>query len=102
MRPPTSLAGAAQGKEGAKKGRARRGARCALDAGDSEPGAIGRERGYSFIPAFDAAACHLSGVAGTRLCGLFARELRGAPFETLWQAGDRAAIRDLVTAVADE
>ena len=80
----------------------RRGARSAPERGDIEPGAIGRALGDSFILAFDAAACHPFRIAGTRLCGLFARELRGAPFETLWQRSDRTAIRDLVTAVADE
>ena len=80
----------------------RRGARSAPERGDIAPSGIGRALGDSFILAFDAAACHPFRIAGTRLCGLFARELRGAPFESLWQAGDRAAIRDLVAAVADE
>lgn len=80
----------------------RRGSRAAPERGDIEPGGIGRSLGDSFILAFDPAAAHPFRLAGTRICGLFGRELRAAPFETLWQEGDRAAIRDLVTAVADE
>ena len=80
----------------------RRGSRAAPERGDIEPGAIGRALGDSFILAFDPAAAHPFRLAGTRICGLFGRELRGAPFETLWRESDRAAIRDLVAAVADE
>lgn len=80
----------------------RRGSRSAPERGDVEPGEIGRCLGDSFILAFDAAAAHPFRLAGTRICGLFGRELRAASFETLWQEGDRAAVRDLVVAVADE
>jgi hypothetical protein len=80
----------------------RRGMRSAPERGDIEPGGIGRSLGDSFILAFDPAAAHPFRLAGTRICGLFGRELRAAPFETLWREGDRRAIRDLVTAVADE
>jgi hypothetical protein len=80
----------------------RRGSRSAPERGDIEPGAIGRSLSDSFVLAFDPAAAHPFRLAGTRICGLFGREVRGAPFETLWQESDRAMVRDLVVAVADE
>jgi hypothetical protein len=80
----------------------RRGLRSAPERGDIEPGGIGRSLSDSFILAIDAAAAHPLRLAGTRICGLFGREMRGAPFETLWQESDRETVRDLVVAVADD
>jgi hypothetical protein len=79
---------------------ARRGSRLAPERGDIEPGAIREILGDSFILAFDAAAEHPFRLAGTRVCALFARELKGAPFVQLWDHAGR--IRELAATVADE
>jgi hypothetical protein len=80
----------------------RRGLRSAPERGDIEPGGIGRSLSDSFILAIDAAAAHPLRLAGTRICGLFGREMRGAPFDTLWQESDRETVRELIIAVADD
>jgi hypothetical protein len=80
----------------------RRGARSAPERGDIEPGAIRSVLGDSFILTLDAAADHPFRLAGTRVCGIFGRELKGEPFVQLWDAGDRDQIRDLVAIVANE
>jgi hypothetical protein len=41
-------------------------------------------------------------LAGTRVCSLFGRELKGETFEALWDEGDGAAARDLLAIVANE
>ncbi len=80
----------------------RRGSRTAPERGDIEPGILGRALGDSFILCFDIAASHPLRLSGTRMCGLFGRELRRAGFETLWKDTDRASIRDLIATVADD
>ena len=80
----------------------RRGDRLAPERGDIEPGAIRRVLGDSFILSFDRNIDHPFRLAGTRVCAIFGRELKGEPFVHLWEAADRAHIRDLLTIVADE
>jgi len=80
----------------------RRGLRSAPERGDIEPGGIGRALSDSFILAIDAAAANPLRLAGTRICGLFGREIRGVSFETLWQESDRETVGDLIVAVADD
>ncbi|HEY1544878.1 MAG TPA: PAS domain-containing protein [Xanthobacteraceae bacterium] len=81
---------------------ARRGSRLAPERGDIEPGAIREILGDSFIIGFDPIADHPLRLAGTRVCALFGRELKGAPFVQLWDLEGRIAIRELVVTVADE
>jgi len=80
----------------------RRGDRLAPERGDIEPGAIRRVLGDSFILSFDRKIDHPFRLAGTRVCAIFGRELKGEPFVHLWEAADRAHIRDLLAIVADE
>src|SRR5262245_36590459 len=80
----------------------RRGARSAPERGDIEPGSIRSVLGDSFILTLDAAGDHPFRLAGTRVCAIFGRELKGEPFVQLWDAGDRDQIRDLVAIVANE
>lgn len=80
----------------------RRGERRAPERDDIEPGAIRRSLGDSFILAFDVPGGHPFRLAGTRLCGLFGRELRNEAFESLWDPLDRAAVDQLAMVVADE
>ncbi len=80
----------------------RRGSRLAPERGEIEPGAIREILGDSFIVTFDPAADHPFRLAGTRLCTLFGRELKGLPFMALWDAPNRSRIVALAAAVADE
>jgi hypothetical protein len=80
----------------------RRGARPAPERADIEPGAIRRILADSFILSFDANAGHPFRIAGTRVCALFNRELKAAPFLDLWSSASRNEVRDLVGIVAEE
>ncbi len=79
-----------------------RGRRPAPDRGDIEPGAIRRALGDTFILAFDAAADHPFRLAGTRVCALFCRELKGQPFAGVWEETQQSPLRELVAIVAEE
>jgi len=81
---------------------ARRGARRAPERSDIEPGAIRDILGDSFIIGFDVEAGHPFRLAGTRVCTLFGRELRGEPFMRLWDEASRELVGALVPTVADE
>jgi hypothetical protein len=81
---------------------AERGQRAAPERSDVEPGRIGRALGDSFLLALDSSGGHHFRLAGTRLCALFGRELKGLSFDLVWEKADRARMRDLVTLVADE
>jgi hypothetical protein len=80
----------------------RRGARAAPERGEIEPGAIRTALGDSFILSLDGAGEHSFRLAGTRVCSLFGREIKGEPFVGLWTESDRAATRDLLVIVANE
>lgn len=80
----------------------RRGMGSAPERGDIEPSAISTVLGDTFILSADPHDGHCFRLAGTRVCALFGRELRGEPFTTLWSASSRQAVRDLVAVVADE
>jgi hypothetical protein len=79
-----------------------RGERDAPERSDIDPGAIRGILGDSFLLAHDPATGCTFRVAGTRLCALFGRELRGEPFALLWDAESAAQIRDLVGIVVEE
>jgi hypothetical protein len=80
----------------------RRGARPAPDRGEIEPGAIRTALGDSFILGREAAGVPTFRLAGTRVCSLLGRELKGETFEGLWNESDRAALRDLLAIVGNE
>ena len=81
---------------------ARRGTRLAPERGDIEPGAIREVLGDSFILTFDPTGDHPFRLAGTRVCALFERELKGTPFVQLWDLAGRVRIRELAATVAGE
>lgn len=72
-----------------------RGERAAPDRSEIEPGAIRHLLADSLILELDPArrAAHLR-LAGTRVCALFGRELRGTAFADLWEGAESGAIRD--------
>jgi hypothetical protein len=80
----------------------RRGTRPAPDRGEIEPGAIRQALGDSFILSSEAGGAHTFRLAGTRVCGLFGRELKNVPFDATWDQADRTAMQDLLAIVANE
>jgi hypothetical protein len=80
----------------------RRNGRLAPERDDIEPGAIRGALGDTFILAFDPDRGHPFRVAGTRVCALFCREVKGTAFEALWSREARAEIRELVSIAAEE
>ena len=80
----------------------RRGRRRAPERTEIEPGAIRGALSDAFILSFDAARGYPVRVAGTRVCALFDRELRGEPFLRLWAADSRTIIAGLLAILGDE
>src|SRR5262249_23580086 len=78
----------------------RRGNRLAPERADIEPSAIRKVLGDTFV--LDAGGNHLFRIAGTRLCALFGRELKGDSFTRLWQRPGQTAIRELIAVVTEE
>jgi hypothetical protein len=82
--------------------RDRRGARMAPERGDIDPGAIRKALGDAFLLGLDTETDPAFRLAGTRVCALFCRELKGETFLTLWDNEDRGAVRDLLAVVSEE
>src|SRR5271167_4826162 len=81
----------------------RRGGRAAPERADIEPGAIRQALSDTFILELGAAADgHSFRLAGTRVCALFGRELKGESFIDLWDLGSRGPIADLLAISTDE
>ena len=80
----------------------RRGRRPAPERADIEPGAIRRLLADTFILSFEPRTGHPFRIAGTRVCALFGRELKGAAFLDLWAVGSREQVRDLIAVAANE
>lgn len=80
----------------------RRGLRLAPERGDIEPGAIRRILADTFMLAFDGRAGHPFRIAGTRVCAVFGRELKGEAFVDLWAAENQDLIREILDIVAQE
>jgi hypothetical protein len=78
----------------------RRGARPAPDRAEIEPGAMRTALGDSFILGSEPTTTFR--LAGTRVCSLFGRELKGEPFAGLWTPQDARAASDLLAIVANE
>src|SRR5712692_9928258 len=80
----------------------RRGRRPAPERADIEPGAIRRLLADTFILSFEPRTGHPFRIAGTRVCALFGRELKGEAFLDLWSPASRHDIRDLLAIITDE
>jgi hypothetical protein len=80
----------------------RRGQRLAPYREDVEPGPIARALSDTFILAAEPGAEHRFRLAGTRVCALFGKELKGAAFPELWRTTDRADIDALLGVVTNE
>ncbi len=80
----------------------RRGKRSAPERADIEPGAIRQVLSDAFILALDSGAGHPFRLAGTRVCALFGRELKGESFIGLWAAASQPIVSDLLAILIDE
>jgi hypothetical protein len=81
---------------------ARRGERLAPERGDIEPGAIRHVLSDAFVLASDGAAGYPVRLAGTRVCALFCRELKGEAFTAFWTQASKAVIVDALWSAANE
>jgi hypothetical protein len=80
----------------------RRGARPAPERTDIEPGAIRRVLGDTFVLEPYSGIGQPFRIAGTRLCALLTRELKGESFIGLWRRPDQAALRDMIDVIMEE
>ena len=58
--------------------------------------------GDTFVLEANGSAPPMFRLAGTRLCALFARELKGESFNRLWHKTGQTAVRELISVVMDE
>jgi hypothetical protein len=80
----------------------RRGNRLAPQRADIEPSAIRQVLGDTFVLATHGDTQHPFRLAGTRLCALFGRELKGESFIRLWERSGQNAMRELLAVVMEE
>jgi hypothetical protein len=80
----------------------RRRNRSAPERAEIDPGAIRGALADSFILAFNPLTNHPFRLAGTRVCALFGRELKGQAFVDLWDPPRQRQLNDLAAVVADE
>lgn len=80
----------------------RRGERPAPERADIDPVAIRHALGDTFILAVDFVDEPRFRLAGTRVCALFCRELKGEAFGALWDEPSRRSMQTLLNAMADE
>ena len=79
-----------------------RGERPAPERSDIDPAAIRHALGDMFILAVDFVEEHRFRLAGTRVCALFTRELKGEAFGGLWSDASGRLVRNLLNVVAEE
>ena len=80
----------------------RRGNRPAPERGEIDPGAIRPALADCFILSFNQLTNHPFRLAGTRVCALFGRELKGCGFIELCERSKHSQVNDLAAIVADE
>ena len=80
----------------------RRRNRPAPDRADIDPGEIRQALGDTFMLAADFVDQLRDRLAGTRVCALFGREIKGESFAALWSEDSRKQIDELVTVVTEE
>jgi hypothetical protein len=79
-----------------------RGRRPAPERAEIEPAAIRGILSETFILALDRPTGYPFRLAGTRVCALFNRELKGESFLTLWDQTSRRTVADLLSILIDE
>jgi hypothetical protein len=81
---------------------AKRGTRPAPDRSEIEPGAIRSVLSDAFILTLDRDARHPVRLAGTRVCALFDREIKGESFLDFWAAPGRPVVEGLLSILSEE
>jgi hypothetical protein len=79
-----------------------RGHRSAPERSEIEPDEIRDVLGDSFVLAPERATDYRFRLGGTRVCALFAQELKGRAFLDLWDLSSRALVRETITVIATE
>ena len=79
-----------------------RGEHSAPARSEIDPGAIRHALGDTFMLSADFIDGIRFRLAGTRVCALFGREIKGEGFNALWSEASRAQIADLAIAVVNE
>jgi hypothetical protein len=79
-----------------------RGTRPAPERAEIEPGAIRGVLSDAFILALDRKNGHPVRLAGTRVCALFGREIKGGSFLDFWVPSSRPTVEGLLSILADE
>lgn len=69
---------------------------------DFEPSPVRHLLGDSFVLAYQHSEGFPVRVAGTRLCALLGRDIKGQSFSALWRPDSRKEIEDIVGIVAEE
>ncbi len=80
----------------------RRGNRPAPGRGDIDPVAIRHALGDTFMLSMDFVDQLRFRLAGTRICALFCREIKGEILSDLWAEKSRKPIEDILSIVTDE
>jgi hypothetical protein len=80
----------------------KRGTRPAPERTEIEPGAIRGVLADAFILALDRSGGHPIRLAGTRMCALFGREIKGESFFGLWAEPNRPTMEGLLSILSDE
>jgi len=80
----------------------KRGTRPAPERADIDPAAIRGVLSDAFIIALDRRTGYPFRLAGTRVCALFDREIKGESFLGLWSIASRPTLSTLLTILADE
>jgi hypothetical protein len=80
----------------------RRGARLLPRRDDIEPEAIRCVLADTFILSFAPTVGHPIRVAGTRVCALFGREIKGEAFLDVFSTAARGEVSNLISVIADE
>lgn len=79
-----------------------RAGRPAPERGDIDPVGLRHELGDVFMLAADFVDNLRFRLAGTRVCALFGREIKGEAFPVLWNQESRKAIGDVLTVLNEE
>jgi hypothetical protein len=80
----------------------KRGFARAPERSDIEPGPLRELLGDIFVLSYDKRAGFPFRVAGTRVCALLARDLKGQAFPMLFAPDSRRDIEDIITVVSEE
>jgi hypothetical protein len=80
----------------------RRGDRPAPERGEIDPAAIRHALGDTFMLAADFVDVLRFRLAGTRVCALFCREIKGEAFDAPWAEASRKSVGEVLHAVTGE